>query len=192
MLDKISGTKRQDQASSIRKLMTHIIALLGDPVSHSRSPAMHNAAFRHLGLDLRYEAWHTPAAELPARVAALRDASMLGANVTLPHKAAVIPLIDRLEPEAERIGAVNTIYKDAEGALIGANTDAPALIEELREAADYAPHGQSVVLLGASGAARLIGASEANPGAIAAQSFPTAARANRSIQRARSGRSQSS
>lgn len=134
--------------------MTQLIALLGDPVAHSRSPAMHNAAFRHLGLDLRYEAWHTPAAELPARVNALREERVLGANVTLPHKAAVISLIDRLEPEAERIGAVNTIYKDAEDALVGANTDAPALIEDLREAAGYEPLDQSVVLLGASGAAR--------------------------------------
>jgi shikimate dehydrogenase len=134
--------------------MPQTIALLGDPVSHSRSPAMHNAAFKALGLDLHYEAWHTPSEQLEERVAALRQAHILGANVTLPHKAGVIPLIDRLEPEAERIGAVNTIYKDETGALIGANTDAPALIEDLQVVADYNPHAQSVILLGASGAAR--------------------------------------
>lgn len=137
-----------------RSDMTQTIALLGDPVAHSRSPAMHNAAFAHLGLDLRYEAWHTPADQLSARVAALRSSSVLGANVTLPHKAAVIPLLDELEPEAERIGAVNTIYKRPDGALVGANTDAPALLLSLRDEGSYDPHGQSVALLGASGAAR--------------------------------------
>ena len=130
------------------------VALLGDPVAHSRSPRMHNAAFAHLGLDVHYEAWHTPAADLAARVALLRSPQLLGANVTLPHKVAVMSLLDALEPEAERIGAVNTIYKRDDEVLVGANTDAPALLEALREEAGYAPKNQAVVLLGASGAAR--------------------------------------
>jgi shikimate dehydrogenase len=129
------------------------IILIGDPVSHSRSPRMQNAALAHLGLDARYEAVRTTAEELAARVAALRAPGYLGANVTLPHKQAVIPLLDALEPEAERIGAVNTIYKDAAGRLLGANTDAPALVDDLAEAG-FAPAGRSVVILGASGAAR--------------------------------------
>ncbi len=129
------------------------IILIGDPVAHSRSPKMQNAAFAHLGLDLSFAAVHTPLADLPLRVAALRGPDYLGANVTLPHKQAVIPLLDTLEPEAARIGAVNVIYKGAGGALVGANTDAPGLLEDLREGG-MALAGRSVVLLGASGAAR--------------------------------------
>lgn len=129
------------------------VILIGDPVAHSRSPALQNAAFAHLHLDVRYEAWHTPAAELAARIAALRAPDILGANVTLPHKTAVIPLLDKLEPEAARIGAVNTIYK-RQGKLIGANTDAPALLEDLRVEGGWHAAGQQVVMLGASGAAR--------------------------------------
>jgi shikimate dehydrogenase len=128
------------------------IILIGDPVAHSRSPAMQNAALAHMGIAAHYAAVQTSAAELPARIAALRDPAYLGANVTLPHKAAVLPLLDELEPEAARIGAANTIYK-REGRLIGANTDAPALIDDLL-AAGLDPAGRPVVLLGASGAAR--------------------------------------
>ncbi|NNJ10404.1 shikimate dehydrogenase [Chloroflexales bacterium ZM16-3] len=156
------------------------IILIGDPVAHSRSPAMQNAALAHLGLGhLRYAAVHTPLADLPSRVAALREPGYLGANVTLPHKQAVIPLLDELEPEAARIGAVNTIYKGAGGQLIGANTDAPGLIADLRDGgADLA--GASVVLLGASGAAR------AAAFALAGAGLARLTIANRSIARAES------
>jgi shikimate dehydrogenase len=129
------------------------IILIGDPVAHSRSPLMQNAALAHLGVAARYEAVRTPADELAARVAGLRGPEYLGANVTLPHKQAVIPLLDALEEEAALIGAVNTIYKAAGGALTGANTDAPALIDDLA-AAGFRPEGRAVVVLGASGAAR--------------------------------------
>jgi shikimate dehydrogenase len=129
------------------------ILLFGDPVAHSRSPAMQNAALAHLGVDAVYEAVRTTADELPGRVAALRGPEYLGANVTLPHKQAVVALLDELEPEAARIGAVNTIYKGPDGRLVGANTDAPALVADLAEAGLALP-GRTAVLLGASGAAR--------------------------------------
>ncbi len=135
-------------------VMPQLLVLIGDPVAHSRSPALHNAAFAQLGLDLRYEVWPTPAVDLAARIAELRTAPLLGANITLPHKTAVIPLLDALEDEAARIGAVNTIYKRADGALVGANTDAPALLEDLQVAGHFDPAGKAAVLLGASGAAR--------------------------------------
>jgi shikimate dehydrogenase len=131
----------------------NLIILIGDPVAHSRSPRMQNAALAHLGVAARFEAVHTPIAELAARVAALRTEPYLGANVTLPHKQAVIPFLDRLEPEAAQIGAVNTIYKGPEGELVGANTDAPALVADMA-AAGYDPAGRTAVILGASGAAR--------------------------------------
>ncbi|HWQ11955.1 MAG TPA: shikimate dehydrogenase [Roseiflexaceae bacterium] len=130
-----------------------LAGLIGDPVAHSRSPAMHNAAFAHLGIPARYERWHTSAAELPARVASLRAAGVLGANVTLPHKIAVIPLLDRLDPQAALIGAVNTIVREEGGALAGYNTDAPAVVGTLH-AAGLALEGAAVTILGASGAAR--------------------------------------
>ncbi len=134
--------------------MIQRIGLIGDPVAHSRSPAMQNAALMHLGIPASYELWHTPADALPARIAMLRTSECLGANVTLPHKTAVLPLLDDLEQIAARIGAVNTIYKRADGALVGTNTDAPALLTTLREDGQFEPGGQRVVLLGASGAAR--------------------------------------
>jgi shikimate dehydrogenase len=129
------------------------LILIGDPVAHSRSPAMQNAALAHLGVAARYEAVQTGAEELAGRVAALRAPEYLGANVTLPHKQAVLPLLDELEEQAAEIGAANTIYKAADGRLIGANTDAPALIADLAEAG-FDPAGRGAVLLGASGAAR--------------------------------------
>lgn len=130
------------------------IILIGDPVAHSRSPLMQNAALQALGIAAHYSAVHTPAAELPERIAALRDAAYLGANVTLPHKQAVLPLLDRIEPEAAAIGAVNTIYKDETGALVGANTDAPGLLADLAAAGWQPAPTQRVLILGASGAAR--------------------------------------
>jgi len=131
-----------------------LAGVIGDPVAHSRSPAIHNAAFAHLGLRARYELWPTPAADLPARVASLRAEHMLGANVTLPHKVAVLELLDRLDPEVSAIGAANTIIREADGTLTGANTDAPAFLDSLRQDGGYEPSGQTAVILGASGAAR--------------------------------------
>jgi len=133
--------------------MTPEIILIGDPVSHSRSPAMHNAALAALGIAAHYRAVQTTAAELPDRITALRQPTFLGANVTLPHKEAVIPLLDELEPTAARIGAVNTIVRQPDGRLIGANTDAPGLLADLA-AAGWTATRQEVVILGASGAAR--------------------------------------
>jgi len=131
-----------------------LAGVIGDPVAHSRSPAIHNAAFAHLGLLAHYELWPTPAADLAERIASLRAEHMLGANVTLPHKVAVLELLDRLDPEVSVIGAANTIIREADGTLTGANTDAPAFLESLREDGDYEPAGQTAVILGASGAAR--------------------------------------
>lgn len=142
----------------------YLVGIIGDPVAHSRSPAMHNAAFAHLGIEATYERWHTPAAELPARIESLRASHILGASVTLPHKAAVIPLLDALEPEAAQIGAVNTIYKRQDGSLVGANTDAPGLLADLRDAGNFEPPGQQVMILGASGAARAAAFALANAG----------------------------
>lgn len=131
-----------------------LAGVIGDPVSHSLSPFLHNAAFEHLGIAARYERWQTRSAELPARIDSLRAPHILGANVTLPHKITVVSLLDRLDPQAAQIGAVNTIVRLPDGRLEGTNTDAPATIATLREDAGFDPAGKRVVILGASGAAR--------------------------------------
>jgi shikimate dehydrogenase len=156
-----------------------LAGVIGDPVAHSRSPALHNAAFAHLGIRARYELWPTSAAELEARIESLRSPHILGANVTLPHKVAVLKLLDQLDPQVEVIGAANTIIRDSDGALTGANTDAPAFLASLREEGGYEPSGQTAVILGASGAARA--AAVALIGAGVGQ----LAVANRTLERAR-------
>jgi shikimate dehydrogenase len=132
---------------------TRLVALLGDPVAHSRSPAIHNAAFRALGLDLVYVACRVTPGALPAAVAGLRALGAAGANVTVPHKEPVVLLVDRLSPAAAATRAVNTIVPLADGAFEGDNTDVAGFLDPLGR---YAPllRGQEAVILGAGGAAR--------------------------------------
>lgn len=119
---------------------------------------MHQAAFDHLGLDASYEALEVAPAALAATIAELRESpSFLGANVTVPHKRAVMPLLDELSSEAASIGAVNTISRDA-GRLVGSNTDAAGFsraLAELWPPASRSP-GAEVLLLGAGGSARAV------------------------------------
>jgi len=113
---------------------------------------MHNAAFRALGIDATYELWLTELDEIPARVASIREAGMLGANVTVPHKQHVMPHCDRLTETASRAGAVNTLIPTDEG-LLGENTDVYGFAQSVRETiGDAIP--ERAVLLGAGGAAR--------------------------------------
>lgn len=113
---------------------------------------MQGAAFAALSLDHRYELADVSPEELPQAVDALRDADVLGANVTVPHKAAVMELLDEIEPVAERASAVNTIV-NRNGRLVGSNTDIPALADEIRRLRG-AP--RTAVILGAGGAARAV------------------------------------
>ena len=129
------------------------VALFGYPLSHSVSPAMHEAAAAALGLRLRYELRSLQPEDLPGAVAHLRAEAWLGANVTLPHKPAMLALVDEASPAAGRIGAVNTLYK-RDGRLLGDNTDAPALLRCLDSQLGFRPPAERVLLLGAGGAAR--------------------------------------
>jgi shikimate dehydrogenase len=138
------------------------VRLLGEHISYSASPAMHGAAFEALGLSHEYELVDVTADDLPRAVAALRDDSVLGANVTVPHKAAVIPFLDEIEPLADRAGAVNTIV-NRDGRLTGSNTDIPAIADEIRRVRD-APRNS--VVLGAGGAARAVAAALSEMGAV--------------------------
>ncbi len=157
--------------------MTRRAGIIGHPVAHSLSPAFQSAAFAHCGLDVVYERWDTPAAKLPERVSSLRAGDMLGANVTIPHKEAVIPLLDELGGQSARMGAVNTIV-NREGRLFGFNTDGPGFVAALKAEAVFDPAGKRVLLVGAGGAARGIAFAlvEANAAAVAI--------ANRTYERA--------
>jgi len=133
---------------------THLVGLIGYPVGHSRSPAMQQAAFDALGIPARYVLWETPPDTLVERIASLRAPEMLGANVTIPHKTAVVPLLDALAPSALQAGgAVNTIVRDADGRLTGHNTDVTGALRVL-DAHGAGDAGQSALVLGAGGAAR--------------------------------------
>ena len=142
---------------------TKICGLIGDPVAHSVSPVMHNAAFTALGLDYAYLPFRVARDKLAQAVDGVRGLNIRGLNVTIPHKVAITPFLDRLEPLAARIGAVNTMVND-EGVLTGHNTDADGFLRVLLERG-VEPGGKAVALLGAGGAARAIAFALAEKGA---------------------------
>jgi shikimate dehydrogenase len=129
------------------------VVLLGHGISYSASPAMMGAAFRATGLHWTYDLLDVPAAELPAAVATLRGPAFAGANVTIPHKVAVMPLLDQLDADAAEVGAVNTIRRDPGGRLVGSNTDV-AGVRVAMGAVGVEPQGARAVVLGAGGSAR--------------------------------------
>ena len=132
---------------------TRLVGLIGWPVAHSCSPAMHNAAFAALKLNWSYVPLPVRPEALAAAVAGLAALGFRGANVTVPHKEAVVPLLDSLSPEAARINAVNTIVVEEDGRLVGHNTDVAGFIAALRQSG-FSPEGRAAVVVGAGGAAR--------------------------------------
>ena len=131
-----------------------LVGLIGWPVEHSVSPAMHNAAFESMGLAWHYTLLPTPPGGVEAAMAGLKARCYRGANVTVPHKQAVIPYLDGIDDAAQTIGAVNTITVDRDR-LIGHNTDAGGFVNALREAG-FEPSGQRALVLGAGGASRAV------------------------------------
>lgn len=132
---------------------SRVYGIFGDPVAHSLSPAMQNLAMAAAGLDAVYVPFHVTPTNLAAAVAGMRALRLDGVNVTLPHKQQVMPLLDRIDADADLIGAVNTIVcRDAE--LVGFNTDGLGFIRSLQEDLDFHPAGKKVLLLGAGGACR--------------------------------------
>lgn len=134
---------------------TRLTGIIGDPVAHSRSPAMHNAAFRALGLDWVYVPFPVRPEALPAAVAGLRALGARGFNVTVPHKEAVVPLLDELAPAARVIGAVNTVVAEG-GRLVGHNTDGEGFSRALHEAHRFRAGRSRALVLGAGGSARAV------------------------------------
>lgn len=133
---------------------TALVGVLGDPVRHSLSPAMHNAALAALGLDWIYLALPTPAGSLAAVVGALEALDCRGLNVTLPHKQAVAALCAELSPLAARVGAVNTLVRRSQGGWLGTNTDVEGFLAPLRQAGNW--QGSAALVLGCGGSARAV------------------------------------
>jgi len=138
---------------------TKLFGVFGNPVAHSLSPAMHNRAFAATGYKGVYLPFHIE--EIDAAVAAVKTLGIRGVSVTLPHKVTVMEGLDRLDPLAERIGAVNTIV-NADGILTGYNTDCYGAVSALVQYADI--KGKDVAIIGAGGAARAIGWGVADAG----------------------------
>jgi len=133
---------------------TRLCGVIGDPIEHTMSPAIHNAASIQMGLDYIYIPFHVKEEELGKAIDGMRALNIRGLNVTLPHKVAIIPLLDKLDPLAEKIGAVNTVTND-DGVLEGSNTDASGFLQALLERG-IEPKGKKGVVLGAGGASRAI------------------------------------
>ncbi|MBS7640403.1 shikimate dehydrogenase [Candidatus Bathyarchaeota archaeon] len=133
---------------------TKVCALIGCPVEHSLSPAMHNAAFQHLGLDYIYVAFNVPPERLGDAVLGIKGLGIYGVNVTMPHKINVIKYLDELDEGARLAGSVNTILNRGEK-LVGYTTDGLGALRALRHAG-VDPAGRKVVILGAGGASRAI------------------------------------
>jgi shikimate dehydrogenase len=133
--------------------VTTLVGVLGWPVAHSRSPAMHNAAFEELGLDWRYELLPVSPERFDAFVRELPGRGFAGANVTIPHKLRAFALADTLSDTARATGAANTLLF-SQGMIEADNTDVAGFLAALRERAPGAPEGMDAVVLGAGGAGR--------------------------------------
>ncbi len=131
-----------------------ICGVIGDPIKHTMSPVMHNAAFEKLELDYLYIPFRVKKGELGKAIEGMKALNIRGLNVTIPHKVTIITFLDELDPVAEKIGAVNTIVNN-NGVLKGYNTDAAGFLQALLEKG-VEPRGKKVVVLGAGGASRAI------------------------------------
>ncbi len=133
--------------------MMHLAGIFGYPLSHSISPVFQQAAFDYYGIPVQYKAWSTKPEEFDNQICKLRSEIYIGANVTVPYKQRVIPLLDSVDHWATTIGAVNTIVRTNDG-IKGYNTDAYGFIKSLKEFGEFDPTGKRILILGAGGAAR--------------------------------------
>lgn len=163
---------------------TRVLGIIGRPVSHSLSPLMQNGALQAMGLDYAYVPFAVEEDRLADAVKGLAALGVVGFNVTIPHKSAILPLLDRLSPEAGLIGAVNVVKREGND-LVGYNTDGKGFIQSLNEDLGFAPAGCRILVMGAGGAARAAVASLAAAGAA------SVVIANRSIARGKSCRRRS-
>ena len=160
---------------------TRLVGIIGWPVEHSLSPALHNAAFAAYGLDMAYVPLPVPPGAVSAAVAGLQALGFVGANVTIPHKTAVVPLLDEVHEEARLAGAVNTIVVRDER-LEGYNTDVQGFSRALRDVYPGPLAGRAVLLLGAGGMARAVALVLAREGALVTVADRTPPAAERIVQ----------
>ncbi|MCE5253466.1 MAG: shikimate dehydrogenase [Actinomycetia bacterium] len=156
---------------------TGLVGVMGHPVGHSLSPRLHNAAFRAQDVDMVYLAFDVPPELLTDAFRGIRALAMRGVNITLPHKEAVLELVDDVDPPAARVGAVNTVVNDGRR-LIGYNTDVAGFSEALRTVLPNGARGSRCVVAGAGGAARAVLAALVAEGATRVSVF------NRTFERA--------
>ncbi|MEM2937205.1 MAG: shikimate dehydrogenase [Candidatus Bathyarchaeia archaeon] len=133
---------------------TKVCGVIGDPIEHSLSPLIHNAAFKHLKLNFVYVAFRVKKEELEEAVHGVRSLNIHGLNVTMPHKSAIIKYLDEIEPTARAVGSVNTVL-NADGKLIGFNTDGVGALNALKKN-QIELNGKKLLVLGAGGAAKAI------------------------------------
>jgi len=134
---------------------TRIYGIFGHPVSQSLSPAMHNAAFEHLGLDCVYLAFDVDPRNIDKAVNSIRNLGLCGVNVTIPHKQSVMAGLDEIAPEASMVGAVNTIVNE-DGRLKGYNTDVSGVLRALHSELEFVPQDKNILIVGAGGASRAV------------------------------------
>ena len=137
--------------------MTTYAEVIGDPIAQSKSPAIHGFWIEKLSLEAAYRAHHVTSETLAAYLSDRReDPDWRGCNVTMPHKQAVAPLVDRIEPLAKRVGAINTVYRATDGALVGRNTDVAGFLEPLAGRLRDQHYFRMARVLGTGGAARAV------------------------------------
>jgi shikimate dehydrogenase len=147
---------------AIMDSQTKVCAVIGNPVGHSLSPLVHNAAFQAKNLNFVYLAF--PVKNVRAAIEAVRELGMRGLSVTIPHKETVVQYLDEIDPVARRMGSVNTVVNQ-DGHLFGTSTDGPGAMKALAEAG-VDTRDASVVILGAGGAARALGFTLASKGGV--------------------------
>jgi len=133
---------------------TRLAAVFGDPIRHTASPAMHNAAYRHLKMNWCYLACQVNPANLDAALRGIREMNFVGVNLTVPHKIFALALVDEVDPVAHRLGAVNTVVVTPNKKLMGYNTDGYGLVQALKDDFRLKLKGKRVTVLGAGGAGR--------------------------------------
>lgn len=134
---------------------TQLLGLIGHPVAHSLSPAMHNAALAHMGIDAVYLPFPVKSAEVGTALAGFQSISVMGLSVTIPHKQAVLPFLAEIADAARKVGAVNTIYPLPQGGWGGTNTDVSGFLHPLKQL-DRVWNQSTALILGSGGAARAV------------------------------------
>ncbi len=156
---------------------TRLVGVIGSPIEHSLSPAMHNAALREMGLNWVYLAFRVEPGRVGEAVRGVRGLGLVGLNVTIPHKDAVVGYLDEFDEDVEALGVANTIVLEEDGRLVGHNTDGPGFVRSVQERG-HEIAGRAVALLGAGGSARSVAFACARAGAR------SLAILNRTIERA--------